>query len=520
MKSWIFGLLIVTASIVWGQDSKNTTQTDLSRAPLISSADTPKLPENPFDAIRSIPLPIKVTGCAVSISEDALFIWGTNESNENRLILLSLESGKILAEAGTQRQIVHAQLTSSHIYLTHSGNTRELIQLERENLRETGLTANPEGRHEIINELLLYGGSEESCFLLPELEKFAVISKEAVERYRRHGETKFGRCVSGFTLSEIFWTHDLKPKYLIGPSIFPTFGMNDTNRINCELISSGHVLFSRLTTPTNFVVNQRMRPALLNPQQQVLFCDPYSYEPIKAYKNIPGTVVAHSSRYVFILHEGKINLIPVPDIPEPASLEPLNTTWTIKHQGPTKFSFRLAGATRYKMEMTGLPAGVKSVDLTSATGEFEVDMQNLLPSIYANLSATSENKNLRHELDTVAPLFETLIGNKPKGCPFVVRINVAALTHDLQYRVFQHYCFLELPLSKIHNVTIGQMLGTSRVWTDKNGQSFRGELIKVVDKSLSIKRESADNPTLIPISDLSDFDRAWVGIPEFEPAIP
>jgi hypothetical protein len=84
-------------------------------------------------------------------------------------------------------------------------------------------------------------------------------------------------------------------------------------RIDCL----GHVLFSRLPAAANFMPNQRMKPALLRPDQQLSFCDPYSYENIKSYSNIPGTLVATSSRYAFVLHEGKINLIPVPDIPDP-----------------------------------------------------------------------------------------------------------------------------------------------------------------------------------------------------------
>jgi hypothetical protein len=62
-------------------------------------------------------------------------------------------------------------------------------------------------------------------------------------------------------------------------------------------------------------------------------------------------------------------------------------------------------------------------------------MHNILPSIYASLPPTRENDNLRLQLDTVAPLFEAIVGRKPKGLPFLVQINVAAEIKTFRLRI-------------------------------------------------------------------------------------
>ncbi len=122
-------------------------------------------------------------------------------------------------------------------------------------------------------------------------------------------------------------------------------------------------------------------------------------------------------------------------------------------------------------------------------------------------------------MDRNCQAFALLNGRPPRGVPYVVKVSVAAEHKDLRTAVLSHYCFVELPVSKHKVLSLANLQGTQRKWTDQSNKTYQSALLNCDGTMVSLIDIELGGTTELPIDKLSDFDRAWLGIPKYEPTL-
>jgi|GEM_PF-3582813 hypothetical protein len=522
MKRTIFGAWTLLASVVFGQENDEIAPTDLTQAPLIAApaaeatANTAKEP--PQIVLQHLKLPFRPEGFVLSDLDDAIFTWGQEPNQtEIKMLLLSTETGDLLAESTIDKSIRQAVVNSSDVFIETVGAGDHIKRLRRSDLRvieKLPVT----GGFELYNDSLLAVRSGEELYTLPAFKKINYAPGIEVIPSPRH-ERKGSTYANGFIWRGILWSHDFKPKLLLNSNAFPKLFNDESQQIATYLWCNGQILYSAIPCSGRPVRSRTAVPVVFHENGKLLFCDPTTLEILQSVPMLEGKLVGITSHRAFIERNREIYTVSVPEIPKPISLEATKTPWTLNHQVPTEFSYQCEGAVEYKMEIAGLFNQQKTILLSSKTGDFKINLHEWLPEIYEGTMRDRKPPNLRRELDESSHVFKQLIGRLPKGLPRMIQIRVAAYDKDLKTRVLSHGCIVEIPLSKFQLSNLSTAYGTDRIWRDQNEKTYTNPILRIQDKNVLLRAQDPKTPVSIPIDNLSEFDRAWLGIEEFEPKI-
>ena len=522
MKRTIFGAWTLLASVVFGQESGEVPSTDFTNAPLIAApaaeSTSASAAEQPNIVLQHLKLPFRPEGFVLSDMDDAIFTWG-QEPNQTviKMLLLNTETGDILAESTIDQSIRQAAVNSSDVFIETVGVGDHIKRLRRSDLRiveKLPVT----GGFELYNDSLLAVRNGEELYTLPAFKKINYAPGIDVIPSPNH-ERKGNTYANGFIWRGILWSHDFKPKLLLNSNAFPKLFNDDSQQIATHLWCNGQILYSAIPCRSRPVRSRTAIPVVFHERGKLLFCDPTTLEILQSVPMMEGKLIGLTNHRVFIERNREIYTVSVPQIPKPISLEATKTPWILKHQAPTEFSYKCEGAVEYKMEIAGLFSNQKTILLSSKTGELQINLYEWLPEIYEGTMKDQKRRNLRRELDESSHVFKQLIGRLPKGLPRMIQIRVAAYDKDLKTKVLSHNCIVEIPLSKFQLSSVVTAQGTDRIWRDQNEKTYTNPFLRIQDKNVLLRTQDPKTPQSIPIENLSEFDRAWLGIAEFEPKI-
>jgi hypothetical protein len=178
------------------------------------------------------------------------------------------------------------------------------------------------------------------------------------------------------------------------------------------------------------------------------------------------THVTTTPKHVLVAHYGDLFVLPLVGTEEPMAtpfrIEPKQSVFTLSATRPTTVKYEAPGATKF--ELTVVIYERPPLKLESTSGEFEIDLRELIPSLVerwgraisqqSKFDTPGKNRFDNYVL-SIRDRFRQIAGKNPSGIPLIVKAEVQA--QDAQGRTVRlpHAYLVDIPEKEFQSFQAG-----------------------------------------------------------------